>query len=1302
MMPKEMFMLLRLRGLKTRCIGVCVAWLFHVFSLSAQDNIRFQNLDINQGLSQSSVNCILQDEKGFIWMGTQDGLNRYDGFGFKVFRNDPENATTISNNYIKTACRSADGKIWVGTENGLNLFDPKKETVERFFATGKPGSLPGNKIASVTLDDKERLWVGTEGTGVAMLTPHGFRNYRLDGDGLNVRQIKTIANSGIWVSTTGGLFIFNEEQDKFERFAPAQINESWSVDADSNGVVWIGTAAGLFRATPVSGSYLAEEVDLDAFQGEFPGIRKVMVDGDQDIWLSTSGRGVIAFSQEEDKRVLHRYRHQEFNPYSILSDLVYDIYEDNGGVIWIGSKNGASRFDRIRQGFLHISQEYDNPNSLADNNIWCFQEDRTGRLFIGTRKGLSIWDQQKAVFKNYYRETHNINTPNDNSLLSLHIDSKNRFWAGFVDGLFKINVANDEVQFEKVNYRDSDPSGNDPRVYSIREDKKGRLWIGSRQGLGLLDPESGRYQFFQHEPANRQSISENLVRVVHVDSEGGVWIGTDGGGLNKVIEREGKIEFRAYKAESRIGFTSNSILSIWEEKPGILWLGTYGGGLIRFDYNKEKSMVFSEESHGIANDVVYGILPDTEYNLWLSTNKGLSRFNYRNYNVKNFQQKEGLQSNEFNIGAHHLTNDGYMLFGGLNGFNRFKPSQIRSNQNGPHLVITDFIHQNQSYRIGSNSIFRMAPAYAGEIEIGHTNNRFTIEFAALHFSDPEGNQYKYKLEGLESEFVYTSGSNRRANYSNLPPGKYTFIVYGANSDGVWSNTPAKLRIVIDAPYWKEGWFQSMLIFIALGAASFGFMKQVKEIRKQKDRLEAQVVERTREVIKQKEKIEEQTEELKKEKEKVESLLLNVLPEQTADELKSKGKAAARSYRRVSIMFTDFRNFTKLAEQFRPPELVARLDNYFSRFDDIISKYQLEKIKTIGDAYMCAGGVPLRNTENPIYTVLAALEIQEFMMHDRKERVEKNETPWELRIGINTGEVVAGVIGSKRFAYDVWGNAVNVAARMETASEPGKVNVSGKTFDLIEPFFECTYRGKIPAKNKGHIDMYFVERIKPELSVDGQGLTPSQAFWDYVNLHLFSSINYMKAERYIMKLLEKKLSPKLHYHSIAHTRDVTKAAERIALMEGVRGEDLFLLQTAATYHDAGFVEQYEANEPIGVKMAREILPKYGYSEEQIDVVAGLIYSTRIPHNPANHLQEIICDADLDYLGRDDFHDIADKLRIELREHGKINSDRLWDEVQVKFLTQHQYFTKSAIKLRQNKKERHIQEIKDRLAKGDYQD
>ncbi len=331
-------------------------------------------------------------------------------------------------------------------------------------------------------------------------------------------------------------------------------------------------------------------VDLDAFQGEFPGIRKVMVDGDQDIWLATSGRGVIAFSQEEDKRVLHRYRHQEFNPYSILSDLVYDIYEDNGGVIWIGSKNGASRFDRIRQGFLHISQEYDNPNSLADNNILCFQEDRTGRLFIGTRKGLSIWDQQKAVFKNYYRETHNINTPNDNSLLSLHIDSKNRFWAGFVDGLFKINVANDEVQFEKVNYRDSDPSGNDPRVYSIREDKKGRLWIGSRQGLGLLDPESGRYQFFQHEPVNRQSISENLVRVVHVDSEGGVWIGTDGGGLNKVIEREGKIEFRAYKAESRIGFTSNSILSIWEEKPGILWLGTYGGGLIRFDYNKEKSM----------------------------------------------------------------------------------------------------------------------------------------------------------------------------------------------------------------------------------------------------------------------------------------------------------------------------------------------------------------------------------------------------------------------------------------------------------------------------------------------------------------------------------------------------------------------------------------------------------------------------------------------------------------------------------------------------------------------------------------
>jgi predicted metal-dependent HD superfamily phosphohydrolase len=310
--------------------------------------------------------------------------------------------------------------------------------------------------------------------------------------------------------------------------------------------------------------------------------------------------------------------------------------------------------------------------------------------------------------------------------------------------------------------------------------------------------------------------------------------------------------------------------------------------------------------------------------------------------------------------------------------------------------------------------------------------------------------------------------------------------------------------------------------------------------------------------------------------------------------------------------------------------------------------------------------------------------------------------WDLRLGINTGEVTAGVIGSQKLAYDIWGATVNQAQRMEMLGEPGKVTITGATFNHIEPYFECVFRGKVQSKSRGLIDMYTVERIKPELSQGGEGVFPNERFQQIVNLHHYSSINYYKAERYIIRVLEKGLSDMLHYHSISHTKDVVKAVERLALMEGVTDEGLFLLKSAATYHDAGFVEEYDNNEPIGARLAEDILPKYGYTDQHIQTIKELIYVTQIPHNPKNRLEEIMCDADLDYLGRDDFHDIADKLRRELREHGKISSDRKWDEIQIMFLEQHKYFTETAKKTRQEKKNKNLEEIKARFQQNKYVD
>jgi class 3 adenylate cyclase len=570
------------------------------------------------------------------------------------------------------------------------------------------------------------------------------------------------------------------------------------------------------------------------------------------------------------------------------------------------------------------------------------------------------------------------------------------------------------------------------------------------------------------------------------------------------------------------------------------------------------------------------------------------------------------------------------------------------------------------------------------------------------------------LEGSDEGELFLGPTNE-IRFNALSSGEYVLYVYARVGEGPWGQ-PAKLVIVITPPYWASWWFISLSSLIGVVLIIWAVRKRVDYERREQVKLEMKIADRTREIRMQNEKIESQKKQLEEEKTKVEEqqrllqiekdksekLLKNIIPAETVEELKNKGKASARAYKVVSVLFTDFVGFTKIAEHMNPSDLVERLDVYFRKFDEIIVKNSLEKIKTIGDAYMCAGGVPVRNGTNPIDTCLAALQIQDYMRKLKNDAIINNTDYWELRLGINTGEVTAGVIGSQKLAYDIWGSTVNQAQRMEMLGEPGKVTISGNTFLHVEPYFECVFRGKVQSKGKGLIDMYTVERIKPELSENGEGIYPNERFKKIVELHHFSSINYYKAERHIMRVLEKGLSDKLHYHSISHTRDVVKAVERIALMEGVTDEGLFLLKSAATYHDAGFVEQYDKNEPVGARMAEEILPKYGYTEQHIAKIKELIFVTQIPHQPKNKLEEIMCDADLDYLGREDFHEIADKLRRELRDHGKISSDRKWDEIQIMFLEQHKYFTETSIKTRQDKKLKNLDEVRLRLEKNQYID
>ncbi len=507
-----------------------------------------------------------------------------------------------------------------------------------------------------------------------------------------------------------------------------------------------------------------------------------------------------------------------------------------------------------------------------------------------------------------------------------------------------------------------------------------------------------------------------------------------------------------------------------------------------------------------------------------------------------------------------------------------------------------------------------------------------------------------------------------------------------------------IEMMIDTALSVPSIWLSIIIFCVLIFGLYLLYKnRIIRVQKQKDLLEFQVKQRTIEIIKQKEQVEKQKRMLEQEKAKTEKLLLNILPREMADELKNKGKAKARKYRSSTVMFTDFEGFTKWAELYKPEDLVAELDSYFIKFDEIVNKYNVEKIKTIGDAYMAAGGVPIRNKSNAIDTTLAALEIQRAMQEIKSQKEALGQKGWDLRIGLHSGALIAGVVGIKRFAYDIWGDTVNVAAHMESSGEVGKVNVSETTYEAISEFFITEYRGKVKAKNKGEIDMYFVHGVKEELSENEDKITPNEAFWHYVNLKLYSNINYKNAEKYIIKRLAGDLPQGLHYHGIHHTKDVCEAVERLAIWEGVKGEELYLLKTAALYHDAGFIDSYESNEPIGANLAKEMLPNFGYTEEQIQQVIELIEATKMPQNPKNHLEQIMCDSDLDYLGRQDFYSIAETLRQELIEFGKLEDNPMqWVEMNIGFLSGHKYFTKSSQARRQPEKEKRIGELKDKLA------
>ncbi|SFT85197.1 Adenylate cyclase, class 3 [Lishizhenia tianjinensis] len=1292
-------------------ILVFLTLLLCLSSAIGQENIQFNNYTIKDGLSQSVSTAMIQDNFGALWIGTQDGLNRFNGSKFDVFTSGETKG--IENEFILCATKDKRGYLYFGTYKGVIIYNPFLQSFETVYSESG-----ARKEVNTLAFLNDEIWAGTEDGRLLVLTQEKGKKFLKVKKPVFLRSgINSIEegnkNELILSTQFGRIFQYNIADEELvelkTQLAPnSRINKIKKFSKDS---LFICTTNGLF-------TYNLKDESLHVFSEQLLKFDIQDLHFNQEtLYLASAKNGFVRVNRNKKDQVPEIFMADFFQKNAIADNHINFIYEDLRGVIWVGSNRGISSYNPMQKEFVSVGISTNPQKGLNTLSVWSLTKNENNQnLYVATDKGVSMYHHKQRRFYHYTRLSSTGEQMASHPSLSLHEMHNGNLLVGNDDGLFHLII--DTTDYNNYSFKRIQMPSNRPPgfnlIYDIEAFDEDTYLFGTKGGVAVWFKSTDTWKFLVHKLNDGETIGPGSCRLIFKSLDGKFYTAPSSGSLYELrYNKKGEFIAEQPNFYRKIKLTiQDYITTVYQPNADEYWFGTLGGGLHYFNQKTEEIKSFTK-AQGLPNEVIYGIKSTDGKDLFLSSNRGIIKYSIPKNKFTSYTEEDGLLSDEFNMNAAYQDAQGNIYFGGIMGYNYFHPSKLNQVYKRMNVYFSSLWLENEKIIPGNTDYLAQNLALTKTITVPYNHRTLSLSFYADDFSNPQQINYKYKLKG-DDEVEELLGDENQIRFTSISPGIYTLHVYARRGNGEWTSLPASITIMVEKAFWMTWWFR---ITVALLFALFIFIyirKRIDTARREQVILELRIKERTheleeknREIEKQKKKIEEQKAKIEKQKDKVEeqknqsdSILRNVLPSDTLTQLKREGKANARGYETVSVMFTDFVGFTTISDNLEPQELVSILDRYFRKFDDIIGQHDLEKIKTIGDAYMCAGGVPIRNKTNPIDTVLAALKIREFVKEEQERAKETGDIQWKVRIGINTGPVSAGIIGTKRFAYDVWGKTVNHAQRMERLSQPGRIAITGSTFEHIEAYFECSFAGIAESKSKGKIDMYFVDSIKPELSVNGEGILPNEAFYKLVNLHHFSSINYMNAERKIMRMLKKRLSPNLHYHSVAHTIDVTRQAERIAIGEGITDKDLFLLKSAASYHDAGFIEQYEKNEPIGARMAEEVLPEYGYTEEDIARIKELIYSTAIPHNPKNHLEEIICDADLDYLGRDDFHEIADKLKQELMEHGKIASAKEWDMMQVAFLKMHKYFTKTSIETRRPKKMENLKEIEERLAKDDY--
>lgn len=1029
-----------------------------------------QNYTTEQGLAGDVISCSYTDKKGNLWFGTPvSGVSKYDGKSFTNYTS----ADGLIGFEIMSITEDKAGNIWFGTMSGVSKFDGSA------FSTF--GNFKG--VNCILADQTGNLWFST-GNGINKYAGDSFTQYSgPDGVSNFVIVLKEDLKGNLWVGTLNGLFMYDGK--KFTHIALSK-KRVHKICIDKSGNVWAGNLEGdcikydglnitsfsltqsLVYADRLGNIWFSGGQDglfyfdakpipiLNKLNGfTFGSIVSIIEDKSGNLWFCTSANGVVKYSMPAFQK--------------LTDNSLRSIFEDKTGNIWFAGDNGTiSRFDG----------EYIT-NFTLGTSIWVLFQDKSGKIWMGSDEdGLIKFENEKSftVYTDLNGLPHSI-------VRSIIQDSKGYLWFGTAKGLSKF----DGKSFTNFTKKQGLAGGF---VSFILEDKPGELLIGTDEGLSRYDGNS-----FTNYSIGR-TTQGNDIRSLIKDKHGNLWMGTYGGGLCRY---DGK-SFFSYTTQQ--GLPDNVVTQVALTKEGNIAVGTNNGMALLTGFKSvsdeannsnnpsanrkyaAQNNLSNRDLNGFApvfeifnpktgypvmdvNRGQHAIFQDSKGMLWIASGSGksgLMRFDYSALNNNN-------NPPELNILAIKINNELICWNNLLNTKKNVQKSKFENitvpaaqTEELTTLGITLNEAQREEMRIKYKGIefdavgkFYPVPQ---NLKLPHLHNSITIEFAAIETDKPSLVQYQYMLEGYDKNWS-TPANITSATFGNMFEGPYHFRLKARSPSGIWSETVTYAFTVLP-PWWRTWWAYTIYVLLFLFALRVFSKYRERNLRMEKEKLEKTVQLRTVEI--------------ETEKKKSDDLLLNILPKEVAEELKAKGRAEAKQFDEVTVMFTDIKGFTQIAENLTPTELVNEIDACFKSFDDIIGNYAIEKIKTIGDSYMCAGGLPIANKTHATDVVNAALEIQQLMNERLQGRKNENKEILELRIGIHSGPVVAGIVGSKKFAYDIWGDTVNVAARMETSGEVGKVNISGATYELVKDKFNCSYRGKIQAKNKGEIDMYFVENI----------------------------------------------------------------------------------------------------------------------------------------------------------------------------------------------------------------------------------